>query len=92
MGNTFIVSFSIALALTAFFAFRWRVWRRPGLLAAYFLLFLGAELAAEMLVLPPGALGMEVAYACFAMTAALVAAILVASRISGEDGTGRDTA
>ena len=86
--SAFVVSFSIALALTAFFAFRYRVWKRPGLLAAYFVLFLAAEWAAEEFLLPPDALGLEVAYVCFGMTILFVAAILISSRVAGEPGTG----
>jgi hypothetical protein len=84
--GTFFVSFSIALVLTAFFAFRWRVWRRPGLLAAYFVLFFAVEWAVEAALLPEGALGPEVAYVCLGITGVLVVAIVIAARFGGETG------
>ena len=80
------VAFSIALLLTASFAFRFRNSRRPKLLAAYFLLFLALEWIGERFFLPPGSLGIEVAYVCFTLTAVFVGATWIVQRYEASIG------
>ena len=72
--TAFLVSLSIAMVLTALFAFRHDNWRRPRLLAVYFVGFLGLEWFAEAYLLPPGAIPLEVAYVCFPLSFAFAAA------------------
>jgi len=74
------VACSIALLLTASFAFRFRNSRQPKLLIAYFVLFLSLEWVGERYFLPRGALGIEVAAVCFALAAVFVAAIYLVGR------------
>ncbi len=84
----FVVSFSIALLFTAVFAFRFRTWRQPRTLAVYFVGILAVEWIADHFFLPVGALGLEVAYVCFALSAIFFGAIYVAHRF--DLGSGGD--
>jgi hypothetical protein len=74
------VGISIALLLTASFAFRFRNARRPKLLVVYFLVFLALEWLGARYFLPPDALGIEVAYVCLALAAIFAGAIYLAER------------
>lgn len=83
---TLFVAGSIAAALTAIFAFRFRTWKAPRRLVAYFASFFVIELVAERLVLPPGILGIEVALVFVAITLLFVVAIHASQRAEvGED-------
>ncbi len=79
-----VVAVSVASAFTALFAFRYRNWQRPKLLAVYFLGFAALEWTAGRLLLPEGALGIEVAIVCFALAVLFGGATVVARRIERE--------
>jgi len=79
--ETFVIAASIALLLTSAFTFRFRMWSRPGVVGAYFLTFLTLEYLAELLFLPSGALGLEMAYVCLPLVAVFGLAILAARRL-----------
>lgn len=85
MLTAVVVSCSIAAALTAIFAFRFRTWKVPRRLVAYFTLFFAAELAAEHLLLPPGLLGVEVAAVCFGIALVFVVAIRATRHLEAGD-------
>ena len=53
MLTTIVVAGSIATALTAVFAFRFRAWKAPRRLVAYFSIFFVIELVAERLTRRP---------------------------------------
>lgn len=79
--TVFVVSLSIALVLTMIFGFRFGTWRSPKTMVGYFTLFFALEWAAEAWLLPPGALGLEVAYVCFGISGLFAAAIYVTQRL-----------
>lgn len=60
--------FAFALLLTSLFVLRFRGWRRPGLVLAYFGFFAVLEMAASRFFLPPDAIGPELAWVCFGLT------------------------
>ena len=66
--------------LTAAFAFRFRNSRRPGVLAAYFLVFLTVESVGSHYFIPPDAFGIEIALVCFPLAAVFVAASVLSQR------------
>lgn len=69
---------AVALLLTSLFVLRFRGWKRPVVVALYFLFFFALEVVAVHFFLPPGALGPGVAHACLALSVpVLVAAYLV---------------
>jgi hypothetical protein len=86
--TTFVVSLSIALVLTSLFAFRHHNWRRPRLLATYFVAFMGLEWLAEAFLLPPGAIPVEVAYVCFPLSFAFATACYGMHRYQQHAATG----
>ena len=75
-----LIAVSIAAAMTAIFAFRFRVWGKPWTLVGYFALFQALELLAQSYWIPPGALGVEVALVCFAIAMLFAVASSVAKR------------
>lgn len=83
---TFFVACSIAAAMTAIYAFRFSTSRRPGVLAAYFLLFLGLEWAGERWVIGPGVLGVEVGLVALLITALFVVAAALRDRLDPRAG------
>jgi len=60
--------FAFALLLTSLFVLRFRGWKRPGLVLAYFLFFATLEMVASRFFLPPGAIGTELAWVCLGLT------------------------
>ena len=70
----FIIALSVASLLTASFAFRFGQMNRPGLLLAYFSLFLMIEWIGHTYFIPEGAFGIEVAYVCFGLTVPFIVA------------------
>ena len=60
--------FAFALLLTSLFVLRFRGWKRPGLVLAYFVFFAALEMAASRFFLPPDAIGSELAWVCFGLT------------------------
>ena len=70
--------FAFALLLTSLYTLRFRGWRHPGRVAAYFAFFLVVEGVATRFFLPPGAFGPGFAWLCLFLTVpVLVAAWLV---------------
>jgi hypothetical protein len=65
-----------ACILTALFALRFRMWRRPKALTAYFAFFFGLHWFGERYLLPPEAFGWEVAVVLLFITGLLVAVIV----------------
>lgn len=69
---------AFALLLTSLFVLRFRGWRRPGLVLAYFGFFAALEMVLARYVLPPDAFGPGMAKLCLALSVpVLVAAGLV---------------
>jgi hypothetical protein len=60
--------FTFALLLTSLFVLRFRGWRRPALVAAYFIFFAALEMTTSHYLLPPGAIGPELAWVCLGLT------------------------
>ncbi len=85
MVLTVLVSCSIAAALTAIFAFRFRTWKVPRRVAIYFAGFFVIELCAERLLLPPGTLGPEVAAVCLGIALLFVVAIHATRHLEADD-------
>jgi len=71
-----INALGFATLLTAGFALRFRYWRNPKVLSAYFAFFLIIEGIAGHYFIPPAALGLEVGLVCFTLTVPMIAAIL----------------
>lgn len=70
--------FAFSLLLTSLFVLRFRGWKHPGRVVAYFLFFVLLEIVASHLFLPPNAMGPELGYVCLGLTLpVLVAAYLV---------------
>jgi hypothetical protein len=67
--------FGIALLLTAAFALRFRYWDNPKVLAIYFSAFFSLELVAGHFFIPKGAMGIEIAVVCIALTLPIVGVI-----------------
>ena len=88
--TTIVISLSIASALTAIFAFRFRTYKTPRVLAAYFTGFFLLELLAEKLVIPPGLLGLEVAWVCFAIALLFVVATLATRKLESDTEDDRE--
>ena len=65
---------AFASVLTAGFTLRYRMWKKPRLVALYFGCFLGIEVLAHRYLMPEAAFGIELAYVCFGLTLALIAA------------------
>jgi len=85
MLTTVVVACSIAAALTAIFAFRFRTWKVPRRLVGYFAFFFVIELVAERLLLPPGTLGLELALVCFGICMLFVVAIRATRHLEAGD-------
>jgi len=64
--------------LTALYVLRFRAWRRPVLVVAYFAFFATLEWLAARFFMPPGALPDAVGWLCFGLTVpVLVATVLL---------------
>ncbi len=83
--QSLMTAFSVALLLTAFFAFRHQLGRRPGVLAVYFALFMGLEWIGEHYFIPPGAFGSEIAIVCLVLSVPFLVATWVSQRRTGSD-------
>jgi len=68
------VGFSVALVLTAMFAFRFRGWERPLRLFGYFALFLALEGVSAKFLLPPNVFGSEVGWVCLGLSVPFIVA------------------
>jgi hypothetical protein len=80
MWTELFVSGSVTAAATAVFAFRYAMWGEPWRLLRYYAILFAAELAAERFLLPPGALGPELAFVCLGITALFGVASVVKAR------------
>jgi succinate-acetate transporter protein len=60
--------FAFAVLLTSLFVLRFRGWKRPRFVVAYFVFFAALEMLASHFFLPPGAIGPELAWVCFGLT------------------------
>ena len=78
------VAFAFALLLTSIFALRFRHWQHPGVLTAYFLFFGSVEWLASRYLLPPGAMGIELAYACSGLALLIIVATYFIRRYEQE--------
>ena len=65
---------AFAAVLTAGFTLRYRMWTKPRFVGLYFCAFLGIEVLAHRYFMPEAAFGIELAYVCFGLTLALIAA------------------
>ena len=65
---------AMAAVLTAAFNLRYRMWKRPWILVGYFSAFLAIEVAVHQYAISHIAFGIELAYVCFGLTLALIAA------------------
>lgn len=59
---------AFAVLLTSIFVLRFRGWKRPGLVVAYLVFFAALEMTVSRFVLPPGAIGPELAWVCLGLT------------------------
>jgi hypothetical protein len=71
---------SVGLILTSVFALRFGYWNRPLVLGAYFALFFVAEWVAGHYFFPPGAIGIEITYVCWALIPPVLVAIYLLRR------------
>ena len=71
---------SFALLLTLIFAFRFRQWRRPLVLAGYFVFFATAEFVCVRFFVPRDAFGYEIAIVCLVLTVPFAVATALAAR------------
>lgn len=68
----------VATILTSLYVLRFRGWKNPWAVVAYFAFFLVLEAIVSQRFLPPGAMGPGVGYVCFGLSVpVLVAAYLV---------------
>ena len=68
-----INALAFASVVTAAFTLRYRMWEKPWMVALYFGGFLSIEFLAHNYAMPEVAFGIELAYVCFGLTAALIA-------------------
>jgi hypothetical protein len=73
MGDS-LNGLAIATILTSLFILRFRGWKRPWSVVAYFAFFLILETVVSRRYLPPGAMGSGVAMVCFGLSVPLLAA------------------
>ncbi len=65
---------SFALLLTSLFILRFRGWKRPIAVMAYFTFFVVLETVASRYFMPPGAFGSGLAIVCFGLTVPVLGA------------------
>ena len=63
-----VEAFSVALCMSSIFAFRYRMWRRPRVLAGYFSLFAVIEGVAHRYFLPEQAIVPATSYVCLGLS------------------------
>jgi hypothetical protein len=66
---------SFSLLLTALFVLRFRGWKRPLMVVAYFAFFLVLEVTTSHFFMPPGAFGSGLAILLFGLTVPVLVAI-----------------
>ncbi len=79
-------AFAVALILTAVFALRFRYWRSPAWIGGYFAFFFAAEWIAGHYFYPAEALGLTLAWVCFALTPPVLVAIVLLDRYERSHG------
>ena len=82
------IAFSILL--TSLFVLRFRGWRRPALVVAYFVFFAVLEIVATRFFLPPGAFGPGLGYLCLALTVPVLIAVGLLRRLEQRADATRD--
>ena len=76
--ESFLNGLSFSLLLTSLWVLRFRGWKRPLAVLAYFAFFFVLEVSASHYLMPPGAFGSGLAWVCFGLTVpVLVAAYFV---------------
>ena len=78
--------FAFALLLTSLFILRFRGWKRPGMVIAYFVFFAILEMTASHFFLPPDEIGSELAWVCFGLTLPVWVAIYLIRRHERSQG------
>ena len=78
---------SIASVFTASATLRFRLWKEPQTLILYFSFFMLAETALHRFFLPDIEMGIEVAYVCFSISAALFGACFILARHEKKTGS-----
>lgn len=70
----------VGLLLSALYMLRFRAWRRPVLVVAYFAFFTSLEWVAAHYFLPPGALPNAIGWLCLALTVPVLIATAIVWR------------
>ena len=83
--DALIISLSITAVLTAMFSFRFGYRDRPGVLVGFALLVFIVESIGQHFFLPPGAIGVEVAWICFPLALVFVGVTFLMRRLEGAD-------
>jgi len=78
----------VALLLASLYMLRFRAWRRPILVVAYFSFFASLEWIAARYFLPPDALPAAIGYLCLALTVPVLAATFLVWRQEQRQGEG----
>ena len=71
---------AFAILLTSLYVLRFRGWRRPGMVALYFLFFAGLEIIATRHFLPAGAFGPGLGVVCLGLTVPVLTATFLVWR------------
>lgn len=79
-----VVSACFGLCATTIFAFRFSAWGEPRRLARYFVFLTTIEWVGERYLLPPGALGPEIAFVYLGIALLFGIAALVRRRLGPE--------
>ena len=78
----------VGLLLAALYMLRYRAWRRPILVVAYFAFFTSIEWVAARYFLPPDALPSTIGWLCLALTVPVLAATFLVWRQEQRHGEG----
>lgn len=70
----------VGLLLAALYMLRFRAWRRPSLVVAYFAFFTTLEWVAARYFLPPGALPNAIGWVCLGLTVPVLVATYLLRR------------
>lgn len=70
----------VGLLLAALYMLRFRAWRRPALVVAYFAFFTTLEWVAARYFLPPGALPETIGWVCLGLTVPVLVATWLVRR------------
>ncbi len=78
--NGLVNSIGVGLLLASLYMLRFRAWRRPPLVVAYFAFFATLEWIAAKYFLPPGALPNAIGWLCLGLTAPVLVATWLVRR------------